>query len=77
MSLNIECGTFHSECLNHPNDVYIYFDGGFLVWNCNTSESLGIWFNGDMFMLAKRKYKTGNEACIAINQWASEMLAAS
>lgn len=77
MSLNIECGSLHAECLNHPNDVYIYFDGGFFVWNCNVSEPCGIWFNGDMFMLAKWKFSNGNEAVAVLNEWVQQMLIAS
>lgn len=74
MSLNIECGFLRAECLNHVNDVYIYFDGGFIVWNCN-SEPFGVWFNGDMFMLAKWKFTDGKQAAVALNEWVAHMLA--
>lgn len=75
MSLNIECGSFHAECINHPSDLYIYFDGGFMVWNWNVSEPTGIWFNGDMFLLAKWKFKSAADACSQLNAWTQEMLA--
>ena len=75
MSLNIEGTKLVAECLNHPNDVYIYFDGGFFVWNWNVSAPMGIWRDGDMFFLAKWKFHDGHHATNALNTWANERAA--
>lgn len=74
MSLKIECGSLYAEVLNHPQDVYIYFDGGFFVWNCKLSDSIGVWFNGDMLLLADYKFDNGNDAANAINEFVEQQL---
>jgi hypothetical protein len=76
MSLNIECGSLTAECLNAPSDVYLYFDGGFFVWNCDTSEPLSIWFNGDQFYLTRYKYTDAHDAVVALNDWVQKQLIA-
>ena len=69
MSLNIEGNTPpHAECLNHEEDVFIHFDGGYFVWNIRESLQ-GIWWNGDMFLLASWKFSEGKEAATAFNEW--------
>jgi len=73
MSLNIESGTLRAECLNAPNDVYIYFDSGFMVWNSNTSTPMGVWFKGEMFLLGEWKFFSGVEAAAALNEWVAEV----
>jgi len=75
MSLNIEGTTVRAECINHPNDVYVYFDGGHFVWNILIGEPQGVWWNGDMFLFAKWKFVNGKEAAIAFNEWAEEQCA--
>ena len=78
MSLNIESGFLRAEALNHPNDLYIYFEGGFFVYSIRKDNPpCGIWFNGDMFLLAEWKFKNGAaEAAVILNEWAQQMLAA-
>lgn len=50
MGLKIEGSKLRVERLNHPNEFYIYFDGGYFTWNYQ-DQRLGIWMNGDLFML--------------------------
>jgi hypothetical protein len=44
MGLHIESGPLKVERLNHPDDIYIYFEVGYTVWNYTRSEPLGIWW---------------------------------
>lgn len=69
MSLNVESDKLVAECLNHPNDVWIIFEGGHFVWNIKDA-SLNVWFNGQMFTFAKeRSYRNGVEAVNDFNEW--------
>lgn len=49
-SITIESGQIKIECLNHPDEVYIYFSGGYMVWN-RFAEPLYIKSCGDQFLL--------------------------
>jgi hypothetical protein len=73
MGLNIESlETPHAECLNHPNDVYIYFKGGFYVWNWKNDKALHVWFNDDLFTFNREEYHFPNAAVAAFNEWSGK-----
>lgn len=73
MGLNIESNeTPHAENLNGPSDVYIYFQGGFYVWNW-AGEELNLWWNGDMFTFSRKQYYSPKAAVAAFNEWSGKL----
>jgi hypothetical protein len=70
MGLHIESGPLKVERLNHPDDIYIYFEVGYTVWNYTRSEPLGIWWeHNEFFLLSRDNYGSVEEAYAAISNW--------
>lgn len=70
MSLTIFGKKLCAEHINHPDDIYIIFDGGMFIWNWKKNEDLNVCFNGDSFTLKRGITPEVSE----FNKWANKLI---
>lgn len=62
--------TIKAENLNHPDDIYLYFNGGFIVWNMKDRPiSVHSDTTGDVFVL-QNDGQGARKLTVDFNTWA-------
>jgi hypothetical protein len=68
MSLTIETGRLIAENINHPDDIYIYFENGYVVWHW-TDAPLSVYYKGYLFTFVRADNTSPSKVRAAFNEW--------
>jgi hypothetical protein len=73
MILSIDGDYLRVERNNHPDDIYLYFNGGYAVWSYKDGVEFFILFRGAFFTLNTERFLSAAIAQMALNEWLSEV----